>query len=103
MKTYATLLALGLCALAGAGCAQGPGRMGMGPQGPGPRMGPDHTPGWHMMTQAERDEHHRRMLSARTPQECRQFMDEHRRLMQQRAGGRGMQMPPQDACAGMQR
>ena len=103
MKRISTFAAVGLLAIAGAGCAQGPGGMGlgMGPQGGGPRMGPDHTPGWHMMNQAERDEHHRRMLAARSPEECRQIMGEHQRRMQERAGPGGMRMPPQDACAGM--
>ena len=97
--TIAAALAIFTVALTG--CAQGPG--GIGHQASEGRTGPDHTPGWHMMSQAERDEHHRRMLAARTPEECRQAMDEHRRQMQERAGPSGMAMPPQDACAGMQR
>ncbi len=97
MRLSWTLAALGALVFAGAGCAHGPG-------GKGPRMGPDHTPGWHMMNQAERDEHQRRMLAARTPEECRQLMEEHRRRMQERASARGAAMPGprHDACAGMQ-
>lgn len=101
MRKASTLAALAILTVAVTGCAHLPG--GMGHHGQDPRTGPEHTPGWHMMNQAERDEHHRRMLAARTPEECRQAMDEHRRRMQERAGPRGMTMPPHDACAGMQR
>lgn len=96
MRRARTLAALGMLVLAAAGCAHGPG-------GKGPRMGPDHTPGWQMMNQAERDEHHRRMMAARTPEDCRRVMDEHRKRMQERADAHGMKMPGprHDACAGM--
>lgn len=74
-----------------------------GPRGPmGPRFGQDFTPGWMMMTPEERDEHRRRMQSARTPEECRQLLDEHRKLMESRAKDRGMgnmRAPRRDACA----
>ena len=100
MRSISTLTALGILVLAGTGCADGPG--GMGLRGQGPRMGPENTPGWHMMNQAERDQHHKRTLAVRTPEECRQIMDEHRRRMQERARARGMTMPPHDSCAGMQ-
>ena len=54
------------------------------------------------MTPEERDEHRRRMQSARTPEECRQLLDEHRKLMESRAKERGMgnmRAPRRDACA----
>ncbi|WP_332813566.1 hypothetical protein [Ramlibacter sp.] len=101
MGKASTLVALAAFVAAGAGCAYPPG--GMGRHAGGPGTGPDHTPGWGMMSQAERDEHHRRMQAARTPEECRQAMDDHRRRMQERARERGMRMPEprQDACAAM--
>lgn len=104
MRSVSSLAAMATFLLAGAGCAQGPGMMGGGP-GRGPHVGPDHTPGWAMMNQAERDEHHKRMQGIRTPEECRQAMEEQRRRMQERATARGLMMPGpnQDACAGMMR
>jgi hypothetical protein len=84
--------------------AAGPGPGARG--GMGPRMGRDFTPGWSMMTQQERDEHHKRLLEAKTPEECRAIMDEHRKLMSDRAKERGMPAmrgPRRDACAGFKR
>jgi hypothetical protein len=59
-----------------------------------------------MMSAQERDEHHKRLLEAKTPEECRAVMDEHRKLMEQRAKDRGMpgmRGPRRDACAGFKR
>lgn len=87
---------------AGPGYGMGPG--GMGP-GRGPWYGSDYTPGWSMMTPQERDEHRRRMLAARTPEECRQIRDEQVQRMTDRARAQGattLPMPMRDACAGMQ-
>ena len=81
-------------------------RPGMG-GGPGmgrPHTGPDYTPGWGMMTPHERDEHHKRMSNSRNMQECRQAMDEHAKLMNERARQRGLGPVPGprgDACAGV--
>lgn len=84
---------------------------GYGPGGgPGPRggmrfgFGSDFTPGWGMMTPQERDQHRQQMWNARTPEECRQVRDEHRKLMEERARARGigrMPGPRRDACAGL--
>lgn len=70
------------------------------PMGPW-RSGPRHTPGWSMMTEQERQEHHARLRDARTPEDCQRVMDEHRQLMEQRAKARGLPMnrPPNAACA----
>lgn len=79
----------------------GPGGGG-GPMMGAPRVGSDYTPGWSMMTPAERDEHRQRMFSAKTPEECRQIVEEHRKLMTERAKSRGiasMPGPRHDACA----
>jgi hypothetical protein len=77
---------------------------GPGPRGPmGPRFGQDYTPGWSMMTPQERDDHRQRMHSAKTPDDCRKIVDEHRKLMADRAKERGMgsfRGPRRDACAG---
>jgi hypothetical protein len=85
--------------------APGPGAAGPGARrGMGPRFGRDYTPGWSMMSRAERDEHHKRMVEARTPDECRAVRDEHRKLMEQRAKERGrpnMPGPRYDACASL--
>jgi hypothetical protein len=66
----------------------------------GGRWGSDFTPGWSMMTPKERDDYHRRMADAKTPEDCRAVFDEHRKLMDQRAQERGVRMPTprRDAC-----
>jgi hypothetical protein len=106
----AAMLSLAACADAqspqgpGPGPGAGPGRMGAGPM-MGGRWGPGQTPGWSMMSPAERDEHHRRMEQARTYDDCRAVMDEHRARMQQRggAGGDDRPGPRSDACEGLPR
>lgn len=72
-------------------------------RGRGPHFGRDNTPGWSMMTRAERDEHREKMRNAQNRQECNAVMDEHRKNMAERARMRGQQRPMQprrDACAG---
>jgi hypothetical protein len=89
-----------------ASAPRGPGatpglRQGMGPRGG--MAGPNYTPGWQMMTPAERDEHRSRMLNAKTAEECRQIMAEQRQRMQERAAaaGRGpMPQPRRGGCYG---
>ena len=95
-------------AQAPASAGPAPRRGPMGPHGPGPMMGhwgSRYTPGWSMMTPQERDAHRAAMRNARTYDECRKTMDEHRDLMQQRAKERGVTMPGprRDACAGLPR
>jgi hypothetical protein len=78
--------------------------MGMG-MGRG-RFGPDNTPGWAMMSPAERDAHRQRMGTFKTQQECQAYMDEHRKLMGERARERNRSMPAQprhDPCTGLPR
>lgn len=98
---------------------------GPGPRGPGPaasgasaprmgmgmgmgrgmgRFGPDNTPGWAMMTPAERDAHRERMFSFKDRAACQSYMDEHHTLMAERAKERGRSVPAQprrNACAGL--
>ncbi|VTU36467.1 hypothetical protein [Variovorax sp. RA8] len=87
-----------------AASAPGPGGPGAGARGGmGPRFGRNYTPGWSMMSEAERAEHRKQMAGARTPDECRAVRDEHRKLMEQRAKERGMthlRGPRHDACGG---
>jgi hypothetical protein len=82
--------------------APGPG-MGYGRGG---RWGADYTPGWSMMSEAERNEHRSRMQSAQTYDDCIAYRDQHHKLMAERAKERGQAMPAQprhDACAGMKK
>jgi hypothetical protein len=107
--TALTLGAAVATAAPGASAAQpgyGPGYGPGGGRGPRGRMhfgaGPDFTPGWGMMTPQEREQHRQQMGNAKTPDECRQLRDEHRKLMQERARERGiatMPGPRHDACA----
>ena len=72
----------------------------------GGRWGADYTPGWSMMTPAERQEHQARMSAMMNHDECRAYMGQHHQLMTDRAKQKGGTVPPQprrDACAGLQR
>lgn len=93
IRSIAVLLSL--VGAVSAGCAQGARPM----SGPW-HAGPNHTPGWSMMSEQERAQHHAQLQAAKTPEECQRVMDEHRRLMQRRAAERGMPMqsPPEAAC-----
>ncbi len=86
----------------GMGRGMGPG-MGSGP-GRAAQWGTDFTPGWSMMTRAERNEHRTHMRSTKTYEECKTYMDEHHALMTERAkekGGKPLAQPRRDACAGL--
>jgi hypothetical protein len=80
MKTLATLAAVALtsvgCSAFDHGHARGPGHGAM-------------APGWGMMSQAERDAHHAKMRGFRGAGECEAYMQDHHKLMQQRAQQRG--------------
>lgn len=99
---------------ASAPCAAGPAASGMpgdcpggGPHGGGRMMmkrhwGKDYTPGWSLMTEAERRAHRDKMQSLQTQEECRSYMKEHHDQMVARAKERGRSLPAQprrDACA----
>ena len=64
------------------------------------RAGPRHTPGWSMMSEQERMQHREQLRGARHAEDCQRIMQEHQRLMQQRATERGAPMPrpPRAAC-----
>lgn len=77
--------------------------MGRGMMGRG-RFGPDNTPGWALMSPAERSAHRERMSGLKTEKDCRAYMDEHHRQMQERAkqkGGSVPARPRRDPCAGL--
>ena len=84
---------------------QGSGACAQGGPGCGMRFNSRNTPGWSMMTPQERQEHHDKMLSAKTPEECKAYYDEHVKLMQERAKDKGLAFRPGrgNACAMMQR
>lgn len=80
--------------------------MGLGPGHRGGRWGADHTPGWSLMSEQERNEHRERMRSMTSYDECKALRDEHHAQMAERAKARGAKPLPQprrDACAGLKR
>jgi hypothetical protein len=105
MKIALTALAgLLVCsgALAQAGAASAPG-MGMG-RGPmhGWRVDRSNTPGWSMMTEAERKAHHDKMRGMTDHAACSTYMQEHHAQMMARAKQRGQTLPAtprHDHCA----
>lgn len=89
----------------GGGQGMGPGA-GMGPSaggGPGAGMGPgkgmrftfnnDNTPGWTMMSPAERAAHQRSMLGAKSYEECKAAQAAHHETMTARAQQKGVTLP----------
>lgn len=100
----ASLAALLLCATAAmAQPATPPAAAASATRGPGARFGADFTPGWAMMSSKERAEHRDRMRGARSADECRKLMDEHHKLLSERAKERGMKdlpTPRRNACGG---
>ncbi|MCW5664971.1 MAG: hypothetical protein KIT35_14125 [Piscinibacter sp.] len=96
----------GMAASAASAPGPGPGRMGGGMGGGmmGRRFGPDNTPGWAMMTPAERTAHRDRMWSFKTEGECRAYLEQHHQQMAERAKERGRSVPAnprRDPCAGL--
>ena len=95
--TRKTLLLVGLLAatLGAASVEAGPGRY---------RFNQDNTPGWSLMTPAERSEHQNKMWSAKTYDECKALQAEHRAVIVARAKEQGLTLatPRQNACDRMQ-
>lgn len=98
----------------GAGLGMGPGKgAGMGPgkgtgMGPGARhggmYGSKYTPGWSMMTDAERAEHRTRMQSFTHKADCQAYVTEHHAQMAERMKQQGAQplaQPRRDPCANL--
>ena len=57
-----------------------------------------------MMTPEERQQHHDKMLGAKSPEECKAYYEEHLKQMRERAKERGMTFKPGrgNACGMMQ-
>ncbi len=49
--------------------------------------------GWELMTVKERNEHREKMMSMKTEQERTAYLEEHHKLMQQRAREKGVELP----------
>jgi hypothetical protein len=66
----------------------------------GMRMGPDNTAGWAMMTPAERKEHREKMQGMQSHEACTSYMEEHHKMMEERAKqkGRTLPTPRHNAC-----
>jgi hypothetical protein len=65
------------------------------------RMSRDDTPGWSMMTRAERREHHDKMMSMTDTASCKAYMEQHHESMVERARTKGLKAPGKprhDAC-----
>lgn len=69
------------------------------------RFGEENVPGWALMSSAERAAHHQTLMSLRTLQECRDYMESHRAEMEARAKERGvvLRLPRFDVCDEMRR
>lgn len=90
-----------------AASAPGPG-MGPGPRGGGPhgmkrppKWGPTNTPGWGLMSPAERDEHRAKMREMKSVDECKAYVEQHHAQMAERAkaqGGKPLPAPRRDPC-----
>lgn len=67
----------------------------------GGRHGQRFTPGWSLMSDAERTEHRDKMRSMKTQEECRAYLGKHREAMAERAKAKGIAVhtPRRDACA----
>jgi hypothetical protein len=66
-----------------------------------PRVGPDYTHGWDMMSPQERDAYRDKMLAAPTREECRRMRDEQVAAAARKARNRGIKDVPNpryDAC-----
>lgn len=82
----------------GMGSGMGAGRGHMA------QWGTDFTPGWSMMTRAERNEHREHMRSVKTYEECTTYRDQMHDKMAARIkdkGGKPMAEPRRDACSGL--
>lgn len=95
---------LATAALTSAGVwAQGGPPVGRGPEhGHGMRFGADNTPGWAMMTPAEREAHHKQMQSMKSYDDCKTHMEQHHKEMSERAKQQGRAAPGSarhDGCA----
>ena len=119
MTLAAGLLACGAASAQPAQAASGPGcgpmagasaapnadcPGGRGGMHGGPRSGSGYTPGWSMMTPAERQQHQDKLRTLKTYDECHDYMGQHHEQMAARAKEKGQALPTKprhDACAGL--
>lgn len=52
--------------------------------------GPGMTPGWKLMSQTERTQHREKMLSLKSYDECKSYVEEHHKQMLERAKEKGV-------------
>lgn len=82
--------------------AQGGPMQGQGPMSGRGLYGSNYTAGWALMTTEERAEHRKQMRAAKTYDECRKVMDDHHKLMDERAKEKGaaapLPRPRRDSC-----
>jgi len=87
--------------------AQGGPMQGQGPMGGRGLYGSNYTAGWALMTPEERAEHRKKMRAAKTYDDCRKVMDDHHKLMGERAKEKGaaapLPQPRRDGCQGLPR
>ena len=64
------------------------------------QFGEENVPGWALMSSAERVEHHQKLLGFKRLVDCRTYMEEHRRKMEERARERNRipRVPRFDVC-----
>jgi hypothetical protein len=96
------LLALSMGAVQAQGAASAPAMGGMR----GWHMNRDNTPGWSMMSRAERKEHHDKMMAMTDHAACTAYMEQHHAKMAERAKERGRTLPAKprrDPCAALEK
>lgn len=102
----AALLAVSLGTVQAQGAASAPGSgMGMGSMR-GWQMNRDNTPGWPLMSRAERKQHHDKMMAMTDHGACMVHMQEHHAKMAERAKERGRVVPAKprnDPCIALKK
>lgn len=98
----AAIALLGTSLILPAFAQPGPGGgMGMGKgMGGGYSLDKSNTPGWTLMTEAERTEHRQKMWNSKTYDECTATQTEHHKQMEERAKAKNMTLakPRYNAC-----
>jgi hypothetical protein len=104
LAVVAALLAVSMGAAHAQGAASAPAS-GMGSMR-GWHMSRDNTPGWPMMSRAERKEHHDTMMAMTDHAACVAYMEQQHAKMAERAKERGRTLPAKprrDACAALKK
>lgn len=107
MKPITRLACLSAVALlSAAAIAQGPASGPGSGRGPGARWGAGVTPGWSLMTDAERTEHRAAMQGMKSYEDCVAYRDKHREQIAARAKEKGVAVPAaprRDICASLKK